>query len=331
MPAEPAVLCLDVGGSSVKSGVVLGDGSVVHGPNRTRIHSRGTTEQVVGGLANVLLALRGRAEDLDVRGIGVSMPGPFDYAAGVSAMVGLSKYDAIHGLPLAEAVTARAPDLAGLPWRWLNDAHAFALGELRFGAAVGVERAMFLTLGTGCGSAFAVDGELVTSGRGVPDGGFVYALEHQGARVDDLLSGRGLVRLWREEVETRSEAAQRGSTGTRPTSAGARKTPAEGRRYSAGVRRTSARHVGQLAEDGDEAALAAFRRFGALLASALAEVYAAFEPQLVVLGGQVSRSLPRFGLAAAEAGAPPLSLAAAPDLAALRGAAVNFFESARGN
>lgn len=306
MSSEPAVLCLDVGGSSVKSGVVLGDGLVVVGPNRTRIHSRGTVDQVVGGLANVLLTLRRQAEDLDVRGVGVSMPGPFDYEAGVSAMEGLSKYDAIHGLPLAEAVTARAPALAGLPWRWINDAHAFALGELRFGAAVGVGRAMFLTLGTGCGSAFAVGGELVTSGHGVPDGGFVYALEHQGSRIDDLLSGRGLVRLWREEVEARSAGAQRSS---------------------AGARRFSARHVGLLAEDGDEAALAAFRRFGALLASALAEVYAAFAPELVVLGGQVSRSLQRFGPAAAEAGAPRLTLAAAPDMAALRGAAVNFFES----
>lgn len=311
MTSGPAVLCLDVGGSSVKSGVVLDDGLVVVGPNRARIHSRGTAEQVVGTLANVLLTLRRRAEGLDVRGIGVSMPGPFDYDAGVSAMQGLSKYDAIHGLPLAEAVTARAPALAGMPWRWINDAHAFALGELRFGAAVGVTRAMFLTLGTGCGSAFAVNGELVTSGHGVPDGGVVYPLEYQGVMIDDLLSGRGLVRLWREEVEARSAGAAHGSS--------------RAKRYSAGARRYSARHVGLLAADDDPAALAAFRRFGALLATALAEVYAAFEPEVVVLGGQVSRSLPLFGLAASEAGAPPLKLADAPDLAALRGAAVHFF------
>jgi len=336
MATDPAVLCLDVGGSSVKSGVVLRSGDVVVGPSRARIHSRGTAEQVVNGLAAVLLELRRRAEGLDVHGIGVAMPGPFDYRSGVSAMRGLRKYDAIHGLPLAEAVVESAPILAELSWRWINDAHAFTLGELRFGAAVGVKRAMFLTIGTGCGSAFAVDGEIVTSGEGVPDGGYVYPLEYQGTIIDDLLSGRGLVRLWREEVESRSAragSAGAGSAHAKPGAAGpARADPAGAgsvrtKPGSAGARRYSARQVGLLAEKEDGAALEAFRRFGTLLATALAPVYAAFKPDLVVLGGQVSRSLPHFGPAAAESGAPPLTLAAAPELAALRGAAVNFFES----
>ena len=305
MKTGSAVLCLDVGGSSVKSGVVLASGQVVIGPQRARIVSRGTAEQVVNGLATALLSLQRQAADLAVRGIGVAMPGPFDYQAGVSSMRGLGKFDAIRGLPLAEAVVERAPTIAGLPWRWLNDAQAFALGELRFGVAAGVSRVLFLTLGTGCGSAFAVDGELVVSGRGVPAGGFVYALEHRGRTVDQLLSARGLVRLWREEVASR------------PASVGS---------SSAGKGRYSARHVGRLAEEGDDAALIAFQRFGALLATALAEVYEAFEPELVVLGGQVSRSLAHFGPAAAAAGAPRLSPASAPELAALRGAAVNVFK-----
>ncbi len=225
------------------------------------------------------------------------MPGPCDYEKGVPLMVGLGKFESVYGLDLGAEVVARAPALEGIPWRWLNDAQAFALGELRFGAAAGAYRAMFLTLGTGCGSAFAVDGRIVTDGKGVPDGGFVYPLRHDGRTVDELLSARGVLRLWRETAADASRAE-------------------------------TARDVGRLAEAGEAAALAAFSRFGSLLAAALGPVFTAFRPEVVVLGGQVSRSLPFFAPAAEMAGAPRLVRAAAPEAAALRGAAVHVLEGA---
>lgn len=299
MPRLPLVaLCLDVGGSSVKGGVVAVDGAVEVGPYRREIDSRGPAAPIVDALARALSELHGRAGGRDVRGVGVSMPGPFDYASGVSLMRGLGKLDALYGMSLAPAIVAGAPALAGLPWRWLNDAQAFALGELRYGAAVGVERAMFLTLGTGCGSAFAVGGRLVGSGPGVPEGGFVYPLLHEGRTVDELLSARGVMRAW-HEVAAAGEL---------------------------GCMASSAADVGKLAEEGQPAALEALRRFGATLAVALAPVFAEFGPDVVVLGGLVSRSLPFFAPSARAAGAPPLVPAAEPDLAALRGAAAHLLE-----
>jgi len=297
----PAVLCLDVGGSSVKSGVVLASGEVIAGPYREELDSAGPAEPVLAVLAASLARLLPAAAGGDVRGVGVSMPGPCDYERGVPLMRGLGKFDALYGLDLAAEVTARAAALAGLPWRWLNDAQAFALGELRFGAGRGAARAVFLTLGTGCGSAFAVDGRLVTAGEGVPEGGFVYPLEHEGSAVDELLSARGVLRRWREVAEER---------GVDPRSA------------------TTAREVGLLADAGDPAALEAFARFGRTLAAALGPVFVAFRPEVVVLGGKVAESLRHFGPAAREAGAPPLVPAAAPDAAALRGAAVHLLEGA---
>jgi glucokinase len=54
--------------------------------------------------------------------------------------------------------------------RFLLDSAAFLLGEIGAGEARGVERAVGITLGTGIGSAFAVDGQIVTEGPGVPPG-----------------------------------------------------------------------------------------------------------------------------------------------------------------
>lgn len=302
-----AVLGLDVGGSAVKSGVVLADGELLAGPYRSELDSAGPAEPILAVLAAALDELLTAATNHDgepgpaptVAGIGVSMPGPCDYALGMPLMRGLGKFESIYGLDLATEVVARVPALAGLSWRWLNDAQAFALGELRFGAAKAASRAMFLTLGTGCGSAFAVDGRLATDREGVPASGFVYPLLHGGRTIDELLSARGVMRLWR-------------------------KVAGEGGAQEA----ASAAEVGLLAEAGDQAALAAFSMFGELLAASLGPVFAAFRPEVVVFGGQVSRSLRFFAPAAREAGAPRLVPADTPDEAALRGAAVHLLEGA---
>lgn len=296
--AAPVVLSLDVGGSSVKSGLVTVDGALPAGPFLAALDSRGPATGIVATLAEALTRLLERAAGREVLGVGVSMPGPFDYESGVSRMRGLGKFETIHGLALAREVAARETALAGLRWRWLNDARAFALGELRHGAAAGAKRAIFLTLGTGCGSAFAVDDRLVTDGAGVPDGGYVYALRHGEHNIDELLSARGLLGLWHEV--------------------------AKGDERGPSVR--TAGDVGRLAQSGDPRALEALRRFGVLIASALAPVFTEFEPDVIVLGGRVSRSLPYFGPAARAAGAPPLVAAAEPDVAALRGAALHFLE-----
>lgn len=304
MYGPPAVLSLDVGGSSVKSGVALADGSLLAGPFRTDIDARGPADGVAAGLAGVLTELHALAAGHVVTGIGVAMPGPFDYEAGVALMRGLGKFDSVYGLPLAAEVVAKAPLLARLPWHWVNDARAFALGELRFGAAAGAARAMFLTLGTGCGSAFAVDGSLVVDGGGVPEGGYVYRLPYGESIVDELVSGRGVARLWGEVARERAAAG------------GA----------EAGTELVSAERVAVLADAGDAVAIAVFARFGALLARSLASVFEAFGPDMVVVGGRVGRSLALFEPAARAAGAPPLVPPAAPDLAALRGAAAHFFD-----
>jgi glucokinase len=48
----------------------------------------------------------------------------------------------------------------GLPTFLINDARAFGVAELRLGAARGVARMIGLTLGTGVGGVFAVDGRV---------------------------------------------------------------------------------------------------------------------------------------------------------------------------
>ena len=46
-----------------------------------------------------------------IRGVGMAIPGPFDYEHGISRMQGLNKYDAIYGIPLEPEIRERVPEL----------------------------------------------------------------------------------------------------------------------------------------------------------------------------------------------------------------------------
>jgi hypothetical protein len=112
-----------------------------------------------------------------VEGASLAFPGPFEYENGISRMTHKLPY--LFGVDLRQALAAR------FVWqpaqvRFLKDASAFLLGEIGAGAAKGVSRAVGITLGTGIGAAFAVDGRVVTEGKGVPPGGEIWDLPYQG-------------------------------------------------------------------------------------------------------------------------------------------------------
>jgi glucokinase len=83
--------------------------------------------------------------------------------------------------------------MPGLEIRYRNDAEAAILGEARYGAGEPYSRLLGLTLGTGLGSAFLVNRELITEGADVPERGWLYTLPYGTQRADDVFSTRGLL------------------------------------------------------------------------------------------------------------------------------------------
>lgn len=258
-----ACLACDVGGSSVKAGLVATDGTVTARVRRT-LDSQGTAGPILDGLAAAITEVHGQGAGRPV-GLGLAVPGPFDERRGAFMIRGQHKFESLYGVELLPELIARAPFLDGLPVRFVNDAAAFALGELAWGAAQGLARAMFLTLGTGCGSAFSVGARLVTDGPGVPANGYVYDLPFGESVVDDYLSRRGLLRLWRE------------------------------RGGDAGL---DVSDIAALARAENEAAGAVFAQFGHDLATALAPVVAEFAPAAIVTGGRIAHAHDLFAPAA---------------------------------
>ena len=149
--AEIAVIGVDVGGTATKAGVVERGGTVLARSERPTDPSAGTK-----GILATVEDLVQKASDLDVelRVIGVGAAGFVDAASGSVTFSPNLVYDDPE---IATAVGARI----GLPVVVDNDANAAAWGERKFGAARGADHVAVVTLGTGIGSGFIVDGKLV--------------------------------------------------------------------------------------------------------------------------------------------------------------------------
>ncbi len=251
---ENDVLTFDVGGSHVSAALCRAC-DLRLGPVVSAAHSG---IQDCAGFVDLLYRLgteaaKGRPCP---PGAVLAVPGPFDFQAGVSHM--RHKLPYLYGIDLRQALAVRF-DWQPAQVRFLNDADAYLLGELGAGAARGFTRAVGLTLGTGIGSAFAVDGRLVTEGAGVPHGGEIWNLPYEGGIVEDLISSRAI-----------SASYQRRTGKSREVADLAAAAPA------------------------DPAAQDAFTEFGQHLGRVLGTLLAAFAPDVAVLGGGISRSARLF-------------------------------------
>lgn len=150
-------ILLDVGGTEIKGSVSDRNGV------RTKIRkfparAQKSTEKILDNFAKICRELMIEA-DGSVVGVGMAIPGPFDYENGISRMQGLNKYDAIYGIPLESEIKARVPELGSARFLFLHDIEAFALGESWYGNCRDVDKILCVCIGTGAGSAFVENGK----------------------------------------------------------------------------------------------------------------------------------------------------------------------------
>jgi glucokinase len=285
---ENRVLVYDVGGSHISAAVFHRETCRLDGFTSAAYPSQQTLETFL----NVIHSLGGMAAggQAELAGASLAMPGPFDYQTGVSRMQHKLAY--LYGIDLRGAL-ARQMGWVPANVRFLNDAAAYLIGEMAAGAARDAGRVVGITLGTGVGSAFGVDGCVVREGCGVPEGGEIWNVPYDGATVEDQISTRAIQKSYRERT---------------------------------GQDREVVAIAGAAAEE--KAAAEVFTEFGRNLGVALRTVLKCFGPKVIVLGGGIARSAQLF-LREAQAAVgdfAELRISALGDRAPLVGAGVAWFE-----
>lgn len=147
---------IDIGGTSSKVGLV-DEGAVI---DTMRLPTTGHADEhaFADALAGAVRHLSGK-NGTSPSAIGIGAPNA-NQLAGIIEMAPNLPWK--HDVPLASMVERRT----GIRTILGNDANAAALGECRYGAGQGLKDLLMVTLGTGVGSGFITNGQLVLGSHG---------------------------------------------------------------------------------------------------------------------------------------------------------------------
>jgi fructokinase len=249
---------IDLGGTKIEGRVLAPDGEEVA---RMRILApQGDYEASVAALTDIVRAL-----DTEVGGgttVGIGMPGSL---SPVTGLVRNANSTWLNGRPLREDLE-QALDR---PLRLANDANCFALSEATDGAAAGARSVFGVIIGTGCGGGIVIDGHVLEGARGI--GGewghnplpWSEADEHPGPQC---WCGRlGCMEMWASGTGLSADYKRR--TGDL----------------------VSGHDIVARANLGEADAQASLDRHASRLARGLAHIINVVDPEVIVLGGGLSK------------------------------------------
>ena len=146
---------IDVGGMSIKGGVVTQKGEIIFKTAIPTTEKYTADYSISEDIRKVIdLVIEGAKISIkDVRGIGIGQPGSIDSKKG---LIRYSNNIALERVPVVDELKK----YYDLPIYINNDANCAALGEVVFGAGKGYKDVIFVTLGTGVGTGFVMDGKL---------------------------------------------------------------------------------------------------------------------------------------------------------------------------
>lgn len=228
---------------------------------RTPVDCHAPAGEILDTWASAIKQAAAENRGASLTGIGMAMPGPFDYENGVAWFKNVGKYEQLYGVDVRHELLRRLQWPPDVSIRFMNDATCFALGESFTGEVSAHRRLLAITLGTGFGTTFIEDHLPVAGKYGIPDDGFLYHTAAGNSTADEQFSTRWFVseyhRLTGKTIAGVKELAQK----------------AEHNPLAAGI----------------------FQNAGQALGHFLAPWLLGFDAGGLVIGGNISAAFPLFG------------------------------------
>ena len=259
------VLGIDMGGTKIYGALSNLGGTVIDEMNIDRHGTQGDDSYAaLTALIDTLLASP-RLEGRPVRGIGVGAPGITLHKEGIVKWAFSLNW---KDFPLK----ARLSERYRLPITVDNDVNLAALGELWFGAGQNCQNMILIAIGTGIGAGIIIDGALY---RG--------STEASG-EIGNMLPGKEFLgRNYLDFGALESVASGTGIAERARTALKSRRTPQE-------LQDLVSEDVFDAARQGQKWAWSLVNETIDYLAVTIANLSVSFDPDLIVLGGGVSRS-----------------------------------------
>lgn len=265
---KPFVIGIDIGGTNTALGLADRRGQIlVQSSIATTAYP--TVAQYIAAIEKEVLVFTERAGAENINGIGVGAPNGNFYTGEIADAPNLPWRGVI---PLAAMLSAALNYKVTLT----NDANATAMGEMMYGAARGMKDFIMVTLGTGVGSGFVANGQVIYGHDGFA-GELGHAIAVRDGRacgcgrkgcMERYCSATGIVITANEWLAERQDASAL-------------------RAYEGKI---TAKHIHDAAQAGDKLSLEIFEYTGMILGQTLANAVAITSPQAIIFFGGLAKA-----------------------------------------
>lgn len=262
---------IDVGGTTVKIGLFTTDAKLIDSVEiPTRKEEEGS--HILSDICEVIEAklVEKKITRDDLIGVGIGIPGPITKDGTVLNCVNL-------GWGIFNVEEKLSQMLGGIKVKAGNDANVAALGETWQGGGRGFEDIVLVTLGTGVGGGVIIGGKIVTGSNGAAgEIGHIPVVEGADAEkcgcgkvgcLETVGSATGIVREAKKLLAKSSESSVLRNT-----------------------EEFTCKDIFDAAKEGDKLAMEVVDKLAFYLGKAIAGIAAVTNPQVIVIGGGVSKA-----------------------------------------
>lgn len=253
------VIGVDIGGSHITSAAInLDKIEIISNTTYTnKINNKASKEDVLKSWSFVINQTIKSIPEVENIKIGFAMPGPFKYASGVAMFQNNDKYENLYNVSIPNELP-KYLDCSNVELRFLNDATSFGVGVSQVGKAKSNKKVIAITLGTGFGSCFITKGVPQVTSNDVPKDGCLWDKPFKEGIADDYFSTRWFIKRYLEM---------------------------SGKEVSG---------VKEIVQINDDFSKKVFSEFSLNIADFMTPVIKLYEPELIILGGNVSNASEYF-------------------------------------
>ena len=246
---------IDVGGTNTRVALINDEYKIVE-----RVQFTTDTQNPQVTLEKINNVIKGFGQKIE--GIGISCPGPLDLIHGI--ILETPNLPGWHYFHLTEELQ----NITGIKVQLQNDANLAGLAEAVIGAGAGKSHVQFLTISTGVGAGFCIDGKIYQGSKG-------FAQEVANCIVWKNGPSHGVLK---------SGSIESIASGTAITT----------RAKNLGLEVVHAGDVYDLAQEGNELAIQIMEDAYEYLSNFISILYGVLDPDLFVLSGSVALKIPGF-------------------------------------
>lgn len=251
-------LAIDAGGTYLKGALFSEKGTLLEDSFiSVPVNSMGETAEIKTSyqelvIKQIKLSL---SMGFEIKGIGICIPGPFDYAEGICKMK--HKYASIYGIPLRPWFEEL---ISGITVTFVHDSEAFLRGAIKLHKS-NYHMVGGVMIGTGLGFAISRDNKVLRNQTGGPKIS-IYQMHYRNGVAEDYVSKRGIINRYHELTSSMDSR--------------------------------DVYQIAIAAKNGESAAIQVFQETGMHLAAILYDIITDNDIECLCLGGAISKSAELF-------------------------------------